>query len=97
VIPLNILSAAIIWIPLPDPNGTDPNVDDPNAILWVDGATGNDERGDGRTLKSAYKTLFKSGLLWTDAVKKVQKDLLPSERVSQMLEFCDKSERGLIR
>ncbi len=49
------------------------------------------------TIKRAFRTLYKAGLTLQDAREKLQAEANQSEDVKQMLEFIERSERGLKR
>lgn len=50
-----------------------------------------------KNLKEAFKLIFRSNLLLKDAVEKVTNELGHDENVKTMLEFINKSERGIAR
>lgn len=50
-----------------------------------------------KTLKQAYRMVFRSGLPLEQAVTKIETELDPSSELSVFVEFLKKSERGLAR
>lgn len=48
-------------------------------------------------LKDAYRIVFRSSLLLTQAVEKIEKELKPVPEIKVFLEFIRKSERGICR
>ena len=50
-----------------------------------------------KNLKEAFRLIFRSNLLLKDAVEKVTNELGHDENVKIMLEFINKSERGIAR
>lgn len=50
-----------------------------------------------RSLKKAYRIIFRSSLLLSEAVKKIREEIKDSPEVDHFLEFIEKSERGVCR
>lgn len=50
-----------------------------------------------RALRTAYRSLFRSGLTVRDAVRKVRAEQEPTAAVDRMLEFVEASKRGICR
>lgn len=50
-----------------------------------------------KTLKEAYKIIFRSSLLLSRAIEKVRLDLANLPEVEHFIEFIEKSERGICR
>jgi UDP-N-acetylglucosamine acyltransferase len=50
-----------------------------------------------RALRSAYRSLFRSGLIVREAVRKVREEQPPSPAVDRLLEFVEASKRGICR
>lgn len=48
-------------------------------------------------LKKAYKTLFMAGLKLPDAIARIRDEISGSAEVDKLLEFIEKSERGICR
>lgn len=48
-------------------------------------------------IKRAYKLIYKSNLMVSDAVREIEKSLKPFPAVKNIVEFVKKSERGIIR
>ncbi len=46
-------------------------------------------------LRSAFKLLFRSGLNLTAAVERIQKEIPPCPEVAYLVDFVQKSERGI--
>ncbi len=49
------------------------------------------------TIENAYRVLYSSGLMYTEAVKKIESDFPPSEEVTSIVHFLKNSSRGIIR
>ncbi|MBE0555817.1 MAG: acyl-[acyl-carrier-protein]--UDP-N-acetylglucosamine O-acyltransferase, partial [Proteobacteria bacterium] len=50
-----------------------------------------------QALREAYRIVFRSSLLLSEAVKKVEQEVADLPEVRQFLEFIGKSERGICR
>ncbi|MEP6955341.1 MAG: acyl-ACP--UDP-N-acetylglucosamine O-acyltransferase [Chthoniobacterales bacterium] len=50
-----------------------------------------------KRIKEAFRIIYRSKLNTRQAVEAVQKDLPPSEEITQILEFITRSERGITR
>ncbi|MDD5475755.1 MAG: acyl-ACP--UDP-N-acetylglucosamine O-acyltransferase [Syntrophales bacterium] len=50
-----------------------------------------------KALKEAYRILFRSSLLLRDAIGKIKNEMELTSEVSNLLEFVEKSERGVCR
>jgi UDP-N-acetylglucosamine acyltransferase len=50
-----------------------------------------------RSLREAFKIVFKSGLTLPNALAKIQSELPPSQELEHFIDFCRKSERGIAR
>ncbi len=50
-----------------------------------------------KLLRSAYKTLFRSGLTKKEAIKKLQPDIETSQELKYLIDFIEHSRRGVIR
>ena len=50
-----------------------------------------------RSLREAFKILFKSGLTVPNALTRIQSELPPSQELEHFIDFCRKSERGIAR
>ena len=50
-----------------------------------------------RALRSAYRTLFRSGLTAKEAVRKAREECPSSEMVGRLLDFVENSKRGICR
>ncbi len=50
-----------------------------------------------KAIKEAFRLLYRSKHNTRQAMEAVQKELPPSEEITQLLEFIEKSERGIIR
>lgn len=48
-------------------------------------------------LKKAYKTLFMAGMKQVDAIVKIRAEIPPCEEVDNLINFIEKSERGICR
>ncbi|MEE8423793.1 MAG: acyl-ACP--UDP-N-acetylglucosamine O-acyltransferase [Thermodesulfobacteriota bacterium] len=52
---------------------------------------------DIKTLKMAYKIIFRSGMTLKKALDKVRTDVEPSRHIDHLVDFINASERGIIR
>jgi UDP-N-acetylglucosamine acyltransferase len=50
-----------------------------------------------KAIKEAFRLLYRSKLNTRQAIEAVRKEIEPREEISQLLEFIEKSERGIIR
>jgi UDP-N-acetylglucosamine acyltransferase len=50
-----------------------------------------------KAIKEAFRLLYRSKLNTRQAIEAVRKEIEPREEISQLLEFVEKSERGIIR
>ena len=50
-----------------------------------------------KAIKEAFRLLYRSNLNTRQAIEAVRKAVEPREEISQLLEFIEKSERGIIR
>ena len=50
-----------------------------------------------QAIKNAYRVLYSSGLMVSDAIKKIENELPPSNEISVILNFLKSSSRGIIR
>ena len=50
---------------------------------------------DKSAIKKAFKIIFKSGLILKNAIKQIQTDIPPSPPIQTIIDFLEKSERGL--
>ncbi len=48
-------------------------------------------------VENAYRVLYSSGLMFSDAIRKIESDFPPSEEISIILSFLKNSSRGIIR
>lgn len=48
-------------------------------------------------IKEAYRILYRSKLTYSDALDRLQKELAEHEEIQQFIQFCENSERGIIR
>ena len=48
-------------------------------------------------IKEAFRVIYRSKLNTRQAIEAVRNDLPPTEEINQILEFIEKSERGIIR
>jgi len=48
-------------------------------------------------LKQAYKLVYRSSLLLTDALRRIRAEVPDIPEVRQFVEFIEKSERGICR
>jgi UDP-N-acetylglucosamine acyltransferase len=48
-------------------------------------------------IKKAYKIIIRSGLLLDEALQRIRAEIAPSPQVLHLIEFAEKSERGLCR
>lgn len=49
------------------------------------------------TIENAYRVLYSSGLIFSDAIKKIESDFPQSEEITTILSFLKNSSRGIIR
>jgi len=52
-------------------------------------------REEKSSLKKAFKIIFKSGLILKNAIKQIRQDIPPSPSIQTLVEFLEKSERGI--
>ena len=50
-----------------------------------------------KAIKEAFRLIYRSKLNTRQAIEAVRKEIEPREEISQLLEFIEKSERGIIR
>jgi len=50
-----------------------------------------------KAIKEAFRLLYRSKLNTRQAIEAVRKEIEPREEISQLLEFIEKSERGIVR
>ena len=50
-----------------------------------------------KAIKEAFRLLYRSKLNTRQAIEAVRKEIEPREEINQLLEFIEKSERGIIR
>src|SRR6516162_3428336 len=50
-----------------------------------------------KAIKEAFRLLYRSKLNTRQAIETVRKEIEPSQEVNQLLEFIEKSERGIVR
>jgi UDP-N-acetylglucosamine acyltransferase len=50
-----------------------------------------------KAIKEAFRLLYRSKLNTRQAIEAVRKEIEPREEISQLLDFIEKSERGIIR
>lgn len=50
-----------------------------------------------RNLKKVYKIIFRSGMLLKDAIKEVEKEFPDDKNIKYLIEFINKSNRGIAR
>jgi UDP-N-acetylglucosamine acyltransferase len=49
------------------------------------------------TIENVYRVLYSSGLMYSDAIKKIEADFPPSDDVTSIVTFLKNSSRGIIR
>ena len=49
------------------------------------------------TIEKVYRVLYSSGMMYSDAVKKIESDFPPSKEVTAIVSFLKSSSRGIIR
>lgn len=49
------------------------------------------------TIENAYRVLYSSGMMYSDAIKKIESDFPPSAEITTILNFLKNSSRGIIR
>ncbi len=49
------------------------------------------------TIENAYRVLYSSGMMYGDAVRKIENDFPPSTEITTILDFLKNSSRGIIR
>jgi UDP-N-acetylglucosamine acyltransferase len=50
-----------------------------------------------KPIKEAFRLLFRSKFNTGQAIEAIRKELPPSEEINQIVEFIEKTERGIIR
>jgi UDP-N-acetylglucosamine acyltransferase len=49
------------------------------------------------TIENVYRVLYSSGMMYSDAIKKIENDFSPSKEVTSIITFLKNSSRGIIR
>ena len=50
-----------------------------------------------KAIKEAFRLLYRSKLNTRQAIEKMRREIEPVEEIGQLIEFIEKSERGIIR
>lgn len=53
--------------------------------------------GQIETIENAYRVLYSSGMMYSDAVRKIESDFPPTAEITAILDFLKNSSRGIIR